>query len=374
MSSESPLEGPDIPQEVFANSDERLIERAEEVIEKRRSSGLENLVGGLQCMIINTEPARHRDAVEELLRYTGLSFEAAFENQEIRAVVLKTECSADFMITSRKNGATSFTRFNDFSKSRRLPNTRLESYVFETTDIKSYVKIQKSLGVSFLTERIVEARDFLFIQTPPSMFTGNSIGFIQWRDRRGAYGAFKDSQPLDWRFEKPPHDYLGNIKYLDHSAARVRAEERDSAIIEFMSLTNYNFQFTIYVKSLNSITNVARLSAKDFAMVFTSGVSPYVSDEVSGPTEKFIHNYGTRTHHIAFHTEKIDETFEAIKQDGMEFLVELVGSPDEGLKQTFTVQSPHTMLVNEYIHRYGDFDGFFTSSNVEVLTKATEKQ
>ena len=58
----------------------------------------------------------------------------------------------------------------------------------------------------------------------------------------------------------------------------------------------------------------------------------------------------------------------------MEFLVELVGSPDEGLKQTFTVQSPHTMLVNEYIHRYGDFDGFFTSSNVEVLTKATEKQ
>jgi hypothetical protein len=58
----------------------------------------------------------------------------------------------------------------------------------------------------------------------------------------------------------------------------------------------------------------------------------------------------------------------------MRFLVELVGSPDEGLKQTFTMPSPNTLLVNEYIHRYGDFDGFFTRSNVTLLTKATEKQ
>jgi hypothetical protein len=38
------------------------------------------------------------------------------------------------------------------------------------------------------------------------------------------------------------------------------------------------------------------------------------------------------------------------------------------------VPSNHTLIVNEYIHRYGDFDGFFTRSNVERLTKATERQ
>ena len=58
----------------------------------------------------------------------------------------------------------------------------------------------------------------------------------------------------------------------------------------------------------------------------------------------------------------------------MEFIADLVGSHDEGLKQTFSAQSPNTLLVNEYIHRYGDFDGFFTKSNVSDLTKATEKQ
>ena len=125
-------------------------------------------------------------------------------------------------------------------------------------------------------------------------------------------------------FHKPETDYLDNIGKLDHTATRVKAQDRDAAIIEFMSLTNYNFDFAIYVKLFNSITNVARLTKKDFAMVFTSGISPYTNNQKSGPTEKFIHNYGTRVHHMAFKTKKIENTFTHIKQDGIKFLLELV--------------------------------------------------
>ena len=109
-------------------------------------------------------------------------------------------------------------------------------------------------------------------------------------------------------------------------------------------------------------------------MVFTSGIVPFKSLTESGPTEKYIYNYGTRTHHMAFVTENIETVYHKLKKDGMEYLVDLLGSPDEGLKQTFTVGSPNTMLVNEYIHRYGDFTGFFTKENVTMLTKSTEKQ
>ena len=164
------------------------------------------------------------------------------------------------------------------------------------------------------------------------------------------------------------------LKEIDHAATRVRAEDRDEAIVEFMELTNYRFDFAIYVKVFNSITNVARLTAADYAMVFTSGIAPYVDDDVSGPTEKFIHNFGPRVHHVAFRTERIERVFSSLKRDGMEFLIELVGSRNEGLKQTFTMPSPVTMLVTEYIHRYGDFDGFFTKSNVTLLTGATGRQ
>ena len=109
-------------------------------------------------------------------------------------------------------------------------------------------------------------------------------------------------------------------------------------------------------------------------MVFTSGITPFSGDAVSGPTEKFIQNYGTRVHHMAFHTDQIEETVRSLKKDGMEFLLDMVGSEAEGLRQIFSEPSRHTLIVNEYIHRYGDFDGFFTRSNVERLTEATGKQ
>ena len=52
----------------------------------------------------------------------------------------------------------------------------------------------------------------------------------------------------------------------------------------------------------------------------------------------------------------------------------LFRSEEEGLKQTFSRPSAQTLLVNEYIHRYEGFDGFFTKSNVTLLTEATARQ
>lgn len=356
----------------FRNSDNFLREKVEVVLEHRKKLGLQGLVGGLSCIIINTEPENQIVTVNDFLRFTGLKVAEVFEDSDFRTVVLKTDNSADFLIRSRK-AENPFLELNDYPKSRHLPNTRMETLVFKTTDLEKYVSIQKDRGIEFLTDNIIKCDNFSFIQTAPSEYTGNSIGLIQWHRNEGKYSS-SQSKSLNLNFNKPDNSVLKNIKYLDHAATRVRAEDRDTAIIEFMNLTNYNFDFAIYVKVFNSITNVARLSAKDFAMVFTSGISGYIDDEQSGPTEKFVHNYGSRVHHLAFWTEAIDKTVSALKNDGMDFLIDLVGSPEEGLKQIFSCPSENTMLINEYIHRYGDFDGFFTKSNVTLLTGATSKQ
>lgn len=362
------------------NSDEYLKAEAPKIVAERKRLGLEGLVGGLQAVVINTEPERQRATAEELLRYTGLEFDGAFADDEFRTCVLKTPGthgsqfrSADFLIRSRIEGVNPFHQLNIALKSSHLPNTRLETFVFETKDLEKYVAIQKAQGIEFLTEGIVHEENYSFIQTVPSDFTGNSLGFIQWNGEKGSYET-SISRSLDWNLKKPELDHLTNISWLDHAATRVKAQDRNQGIIEFMKLTNYNFDFAIYVKPFNSITSVARLTPADFAMVFTSGISPYVSDEISGPTEKFIHNYGSRVHHMAFQTEEIENTYNALVKDDMKFLIELVGSPEEGLKQTFSEPSGNTLLVNEYIHRYGDFDGFFSKSNVTLLTAATGKQ
>ena len=367
-------------QSVLQDNDQDLRREADRIREERKRSGFGELVGGLQCIIINTEPERQPAAVNELIRYSGLKLSEAFQDEGHRTYVLKVPGehpfrSADFLIRSRMKGSNPFQKINDAPRSRSLPYTRLESFVFETSDIEKYVSLQSQNNIEFQGS-IEDLGNYYFIQTKPSQFTGNSLGFIEWKGKRGVYSS-PLSQPVNFGIEAtlpPTGSYRKNILWLDHAATRVRAQDRNPAILEFMRLTNYNFDFAIYVKSLNSITSVARLSHSDFAMVFTSGIAPFISTEVSGPTEKFISNFGPRVHHIAFQTEEIEATVDALEKDGMKFLLPLVGSPEEGLKQIFSQPSENTLLVTEYIHRYGDFDGFFARSNVTKLTAATDKQ
>lgn len=356
----------------FVNTDDFLLTQAQKVIQQRKQVGLEGLVGDLDFVIVNVEQDRVKDTVAEFIEYAGMRFENAFEDNNFIAAVLKMQKGADFLIRSRKSN-TPWPSVQDCTKACHLPNTRVETFVYSTSDIKKYYEIQKLRGVKFMTDGVIETDNYFFIQTISSTYTNLSTGFIQWKVKQKKYDN-RNTKKLDWEFAKSSNPLVNNIKYLDHAATRVEAAGRDAAIIEFMHLTNYNFQFSVYVKLFNSITNVSRLGEDDFAMVFTSGISPYVDDEASGPTEKFVHNYGKRVHHLAFHTENIDETFKSLKNDDMEFLVGLVGNEQEGLKQTFTKPSENTLLVNEYIHRYGDFDGFFTKSNVTKLTAATDNQ
>lgn len=357
----------------LSREEEVLIGKSALVTGERKKAGLEGLVGGLDSVIIAVETDRLEPAVSELLRYTGLRLIEPFTSAGGRAYVLSIPGSASVILRSRGSTGNPFASVNRARMTGTLPNTRLETFVFSTPDVEEYVRIQKGRGVEFLTAEPMESDSWSFIQTVPSLFTGNSIGFIEWKGDTRPYlpsGATTTAPGVT----KPEAGYLKNISVLDHMATRVRAQDRTAAILEFLNLTNYHYDFGVHVKSLNSITSVARMGPGDFAMVFTSGITPYTTDEESGPTEKFIQNYGTRVHHMAFRTERIEDTVLQLKNDGMEFLLDLVGSKKEGLKQIFSTQSSCTLIINEYIHRYGGFDGFFTRSNVERLTEATGKQ
>ena len=357
----------------MADQEQDLGEHASLALDSRRDAGLEGLVGRLDAVIIATEPDHLVPAVYELLRYTGLSCTEAFFEQEFQSYVLGIPGSASVIIRSRGFPENPFGELNRARMTGALPNTRLETFVFDTKNLQDYIAIQKERGVVFLTPQPVESENYSFIQTVPSRFTGNSLGFIEWYDKDRLFVPRWGTR-IAPDIAKPVYRHLKNISILDHTATRVRAQDRTAAILEFVALTSYHYDFAVHVKSLNSITSVTRRNPDDFSMVFTSGITPFTSDAESGPTEKFIRNYGTRVHHMAFLTDKIEFTVELLKKDGMEFLSELVGSETEGLRQIFSEPSKHTLIVNEYIQRYGDFDGFFTRNNVERLTKATERQ
>jgi len=358
-----------------SHSDEetKLLEKTAIVMQERNEAGLDGLVGGLDSVILSTETDNLVPAVFELLRYTGLSITEAFYDTDSQSYVLGVQGSASVIVRSRTGGTNPFIPANRAQRTGHLPNTRLETFTFTTPDIGQYVEIQRRRGVRFLTDSPVESASCSFIQTVPSPFTGNSLGFIEWKAGKKSYVP-QGGTAIFPDLAKPAAVHLVNIGVLDHAATRVRAQDRSFAILEFLNLTNYHYDFGVYVKSLNSITSVARREDKDFAMVFTSGITPFSGEAESGPTEKFIQNYGTRVHHIAFRTDPIEATVSCLIRDGMEFLLDIVGSEQEGLRQIFSEPSQHTLLVNEYIQRYGNFDGFFTRSNVEKLTEATGRQ
>jgi hypothetical protein len=357
----------------FRNSDEFLDKEVPRVLEEREELGLSGLVGGLDHVIINTEPHMQRTAVEEFLRYTGFIYTDGFEDEHFRTCVLEVPGSPAVLIRARRPGRNPYSSYNMAPNSMHLPNTRMESFVFSTPDLERYRSIQSTRGVNFQEDSRLDTDSLLFCQTIPSPFHGSSIGVVQWKGDSRSFRT-RGCRKLEWEFGKSSGGYLDHIFELDHTATRVHAQHRDEAIIEFMELTSYTFAFAIYVRSFNSITNVARLSDGDFAMVFTSGILPDSGEDDVGPTEQFIRNYGTRVHHMAFRTEEIDATYKSLGENGLGFLLELVGSPEEGLKQTFSESSRSTLLVNEYIQRFGGFDGFFTRENVTLLTESTSGQ
>jgi len=178
----------------------------------------------------------------------------------------------------------------------------------------------------------------------------------------------------------------GLLLPVDHLATRVYSQNREVAILEYLSLSSYYFWGAYNIWDQNSSTNVTKSvhpipESKSPAKVFTANNTPYFVNHLEhlpSPTETFVRNYGPRLHHIAIAvkdgeqagTENIDFVVNAITGQGKGFLLDVIGSKEEGLKQIFSNASEHSSLIIEYVQRYGDFNGFFTRENVAALTAA----
>jgi hypothetical protein len=108
--------------------------------------------------------------------------------------------------------------------------------------------------------------------------------------------------------------------------------------------------------------------------LLTETNNPYFVNHLIGlpsPTEQFVRNYGPRLHHIDLIVAdwetggkaNIDYVVETICLNGKDFLMEVIGSKDEGLKQIFSIASEHSSLIVEYEQRFDDFDGKVTLLN-----------
>jgi 4-hydroxyphenylpyruvate dioxygenase-like putative hemolysin len=158
------------------------------------------------------------------------------------------------------------------------------------------------------------------------------------------------------------------IVKLDHIAYRVKKGEREKFMGELMNILPMELYKTFKVAKSNAITIAMKLGETLPVIVVSEGLS---ADSV---VEKYCQKFGSRVHHLAYEVTDIEKVVEIQKARGVEFTTEnIIGSEEEGIKQIFSLPTETTNHIIEYIQRFGDFDGFFTPSNIAGLMKSTEK-
>ena len=375
------------------------------IYERRRSSGLEELLGRMRGIVIQVE---HRDGLaylEELYTMSPYRLDCIRLNETHKVFFLSSDPDQPRTIVLEPLSATytdDGTRLNMlYPKAREKPNARYIGELFETKDLRETRRVLESHETRFhdpgeASEPFFANEHFAF--TVPSDFTGNRVGYTAMDlSEPDAIGFGEKVTLTEAQLERlsvaADRSAQGGIAELlrgaDHMATRILAGEREDAILEFLTLSNYYFWGAYNIKDMNSSTNVNRNPHVDDethspAKVFTANNTPSFVNSFEGlpmPTEDFVRNYGRRMHHIAYEVrdgdhptgqKNVDYVVEKLKSFGVPFLAHVVGTcgdtPD--LKQIFSKHSEYSILITEYVERCNGFEGFFTKSNVAALTEA----
>ena len=375
-------------------------EYLERLLKERDELGMTEMVHEIDALMITVDPDHSIAYINELCLMTPYHYLVTLESESHWTHILRIDLnSPDLILREVKdpNFRGIFRALNEiYPVGSKKPNSRYMGEIIRVSNLHEVQKIQESREFRFFSPndvRKLELPGNLAI-SKPSPYTHNIVGYMQREPddlrvyslgmstiRADVQEAYESAKLLQ---EKLRIDDL--ILPVDHLATRVYSQNREVAILEYLSWSSYYFWGAYNIWDQNSSTNVTKSvhqipESKSPAKVFTANNTPYFVnhlEKLPSPTETFVRNYGPRLHHMALAVkdgerdgmENIDFVVNAIAEQGKGFLLDVIGSKEQGLKQIFSNASEHSSLIIEYVQRYGKFDGFFTKENVAALTEA----
>ena len=375
------------------------------IYERRSSTGLDDLLQYICALVVQVEHGDAMPYLRQLYLMGPYRFTAAFQNETHRIFILTSQPAYPRLIVMEPlavdymDEITMLNRLYPLSADK--PNARYVGEIFQTKDVAETRKILESHNIRFNYHHETK-NPFLteshIVFSFPSDFTCNRIGYchvdIDDFDALQLGQAIevdpKELEKLEAVADFSKKQRLGDlILGVDHMATRVLAGEREDAICEFLTMSNYYFWGAYNIVDMNSSTNVNRngnvVDDKcSPAKVFTANNTPSFVNSFENrpmPTEDFVRNFGRRMHHIAYEVrdgnhrageKNVDYVVDIIRNEGVEFLAHVVGEckDDPDLKQIFSKHSEYSILITEYVERCHGYEGFFTKSNVAALTAA----
>ena len=370
------------------------------LLEERDRVGLTDLIAEVDAIMLTVDPGHSIDYIAELSLMTPYHYLVTLESETHWTHVLRINMnSPDILVREVKdpNIRGIFRSLNEVYPIGAIkPNCRYMGEIFRVNNLHETVALQSEREFRFFNQdevRKLELPGNIAI-SKPSPYTHNIIGYLerplnQIRVYSLGMSSIREDVQSVYLAAKEIQAGLGideMIEPIDHLATRVYSQNREVAILEYLSLSSYYYWGSYDIKDQNSSTNVTKSvhfekESRSPAKVFTANNTPYFVnhlEKLPSPTENFVRNYGPRLHHIAFAVKdgmhedvaNIDYVVDAIRKNGKKFLLEIIGSQEEGLKQIFSSASEHSSLIIEYVQRFGEFNGFFTKQNVADLTHA----
>lgn len=374
------------------------------LLEERDRSGLTDMIGGIEALMISVEPGNSVEYIAELALMTPYQYLVTLDSDKHMTHVLRIDMkSPDILLREVKHPEQSdiFRSLNDlYPVGAKRPHSRYLGEILLASDRHNVVAQQQQREFRFFSVGELAELDLPLnvSMSKPSPYTQNLLGYMERQVdgirvyHHGECVILSAAQAANDR-GKEMQERLGIadlIMPIDHLATRVYSQNREAALLEYLALSSYYYWGSYDIKDQNSSTNVAKNvrqqpESVSPAKVFTANNHPYCVghlDKLPSPTETFVRNYGPRLHHIAVEVkdgqsngrENIDFIVEAIAAQGKGFLLDTVGSREEGLKQIFSSASDFSSLIIEYVQRFGDFQGFFTRENVALLTYAAGQE
>jgi hypothetical protein len=370
------------------------------LLEERDRVGLTDAIRQIDTLMITVEPGNSAAYVGEICLMTPYHYLVTLESESHYTHILRIDMSApDILVREVKDPNTRgiFRSLNEvYPIGASKPNSRYMGEVFRVQNVHETVELQRSRDVRFFNQEQVRKLELPgnMAIVKPSPYTHNIVGYWERPEsniRIYALGmsSIRDDINRAYQDAKETQARLGIDTVLlpiDHLATRVYSQNREAAILEYLTLTSYYYWGSYDITDQNSSTNVTKSvhhanELESPAKVFTAANHPYFVNhllKLPSPTEQFVRNFGPRLHHIAVAVRdgetagsaNIDHVVNSLRNCGQDFLLDVIGSKEEGLKQIFSSASEYSSLIVEYVQRFGDFQGFFTKQNVANLTHA----
>jgi hypothetical protein len=370
------------------------------LLEERDRLGLTSMIHEIDALMITVDPENSIEYVAELALMTPYHYLVTLETEKHWTHVLRIDLnSPDILLREVKdpNFRGIFRSLNEiYPVGAKKPNSRYMGEIIRVSDLHSVVQLQQQREFRFFNQDEVRKLELPgnIAVSKPSPYTHNIVAYLERQQNEPRVYALgvsviRPDVQVAYVEAKTLQNKLGIsdlLLPLDHLATRVYSQNREVAILEYLSWSSYYFWGAYNIKDQNSSTNVTKSAhsipeSKSPAKVFTANNTPYFInhlEQLPSPTETFVRNYGPRLHHMAISVkdgelggkEHIDVVVDAIAKNGKGFLLDVIGSKEQGLKQIFSNASEHSSLIIEYVQRYGSFDGFFTKENVAKLTEA----